>query len=128
MNPGKLNHRIKFIQLTGSNPDVYGGVNEIQTEILTTWGSLEPLKQYQQYALEGAASILNGDKILVIRQRNSFKPLKDMLFEDLNNMGDIYTIHSILPYWPGTKVAFENNQSQTYRDNFYTFILGVKRS
>lgn len=128
MNPGKLNHRIKFTQLTGSTPDEFGGVTAIQTELLTTWGSLEPIKQYQQYSLQGAASILNGDKILIIRNRAAFTPAKDMIFEDLNNAGDVYTIHSILPYWPGTSVGFQSNQQTTYRDNFFTFILGIKRS
>lgn len=128
MNPGKLNHRIKFTQLTASTPDEYGGVVPVHEEVLTTWGSLEPIRQYQQYALEGAASVLNGDKILVIRKRNGFTPLKDMIFEDLNTPGDTYTIHSILPYWPGTQSSFQGNQSSTYRDNFFIFILGTKRA
>lgn len=127
MNPGKLNHRIKFTQLTGSTLDEYGGVTAIQTDVRTTWGSLEPIKQYQQYSLQGAASVLNGDKILIIRKTKEFTPSKDMLFEDLNN-GDVYTIHSILPYWPGTSVGFQSNQQTTYQDNFFIFILGIKRS
>lgn len=121
MNPGELNHKITFFQLSGSGPDEFGGRTAIQTEILTTWGSLVPLKQNQQLALEGAASVLNGDKILIIRNRNSFKPAKDMIFQDLNTPEDIYTIHSILPYWPG-------NKNQNFQDNFFTFILGIKRA
>ena len=128
MNPGKLNHRIKFTQLIASIPDSFGGVTAIQTELLTTWGSLEPIKQYQQLALEGFASVLNGDRILVIRYRKGFTPSKDMIFEDLNTPGDTYTIHSILPYWPGSASAFQNSQSTPYQDTNFVFILGTKRS
>lgn len=137
MNPAKLNHRIRFSQLIGSEPDEFGGVNVVYepvecstntTDTSVTWGSLEPIKQYQQMSLEGSASVLNGDKILVIRYRKNFTPAKDMIFEDLNTPGDIYTIHSILPYWPGTASSFQNTQNKVYKDTNFVFILGIKRS
>lgn len=136
MNPGKLNHRIQFSQTSPSTPDASGGVNEIITPVVcsdttptnVTWGSLEPIKQYNQLAIEAGASILNGDKILVIRYRNMFQPTKSMIFEDLNNPGDIYTVHSITPYYPGTKASFQNTQAVVYKDQVFIFILGVKRS
>jgi len=45
----------------------------------------------------------------------------------MNTPGDIYTIHAILPYYPGTKSAFQNSSSKTYKDKNFVFILGVKR-
>lgn len=137
MNPGKLNHRIRFSQLSNTGPDEFGGVNVVYEPVVcstntsdasVTWGSLEPIKQYQQVALEGSASVLNGDKILVIRFRKDFTPKKDMIFEDLNTPGDTYTIHSILPYWPGTSNQFQGAQSSVYKDRNFIFILGIKRA
>jgi SPP1 family predicted phage head-tail adaptor len=127
MNPGKLNHRIKFYQLTNT-VSASGGNTPSLTEILTTWGSLEPVRQYNQLAIEAGASVLNGDKQLIIRKRDSFMPEKDMVFDDLNNPGDSFTVHAILPYWEGTSAKFQNTQSAVYHDNYYWFIVGVKRS
>lgn len=136
MNPGKLNHRIKFTQTSSSAPDQFGGVDEILTPVIcsetiptdVTWGSLEPIKQYNQLAIEAGASILNGDKILVIRYRKNFVPTKSMIFEDLNNPGDIFTVHSITPYYPGTKAIYQNSQETVYKDQLFVFILGIKRT
>lgn len=126
MNPGKLNHRIKFSQPTVViSPS--GGQTPSYTEVLTTWGSLEPIRQYSQLAQEAGASVLNGDKQLVIRRRDSFTPTKDLIFEDLNNPGDIYTVHAILPYWEGAQSKFQNSQSAPYHDQYYIFIFGRKR-
>lgn len=134
MNPGKLNHRIRFAQLTATVND-YGYTPPVETAVVcsqtaptdVTWGNLEPIKQYDQFAIELGASVLNGDRALIIRHRNNFTPTKDMIFEDLNNPGDIYTIKAISPYYPGTKIAFQSNQQQVYKDNVWVFILGIKR-
>jgi len=134
MNPAKLNHRIRFAQLS-STTDQYGGNTATESPVVvtdtgsdTTWGGLEPIRQYQQAGLEAYASVLNESKILTIRFRSFFTPTKDMIFEDLNTPGDIYTIHSILPYWPGAKVTFQNLDDKVYKDRNFVFILGVKRS
>lgn len=126
MNPGKLNHRIKFYSLQ-SVGNIYGGVTANRIELITTWGSLEPIKQYNQTAIEAGASVLNGDKMLVIRYRKSFTPIKNMEFEDLNTAGDIYTVRAILPYWPGTMATFQTKQDKVYKDTNFVFILGTKR-
>lgn len=128
MNPGQLNHRVKFSQLNGNTQNEFGGSTPTEKVILTTWGRLEPIKQYNQWANEAGASYLNGDKMLVIRYRSGFTPTKDMIFEDLNNPGDTYTVRSVSPFWPGVKQAFESQQSTVYKDNVYVFILGIKRT
>lgn len=134
MNPGKLNHRLKFSQETPSVNDsggqsvTYTPCNVSQSAPTdTTWGSLEPIKQWNQLAFEAGASVLNGDRIAVIRWRSSFYPTKSMVFEDLNNPGDIYTVHSVLPYQPGSKSSFQNSDQTVYKDQVYIFILGKKR-
>jgi len=121
MNPAKLNHRIKFIGLSAPTPDEYGGVTAIETDLLITWGSLVPVKQSNQLALEAGASVLNGDKILIIRKRNSFIPAKDMKFQDLNNPSDTYTVHSIFP------IVESQSKNTPFNDNWYIQILGIKR-
>lgn len=121
MNPAKLNHRIKFIGLSEPTADEYGGVTAIETDLLTTWGSLVPIKQNNQLALEAGASVLNGDKVLIIRKRNSFTPAKDMKFQDLNNPDDFYTVHSILP------IVESQTKNTPFNDKWYIQILGVKR-
>lgn len=120
MNPSRLNHRITFTQLT-TETNEFGGATPIRVELLTTWGSLEPIKQYQQWALEGGASVLNGDKILIIRYRDGFQPDKDMLFTDGEN-GDEYTVHSIHPYYE------KSGKQKIYKDREFVMLLGVKRS
>jgi hypothetical protein len=134
MNPGKLNHRIRFMQETVSFDDA-GGQTVTYTPVVcsqtdptdVTWGDLQPIKQWNQLALEAGASVLDGDRTLVIRWRSSFYPTKSMLFEDLNNPGDIYTVHSILPYYPGSKSTFQNTDAAVYKDQVFVFILGKKR-
>jgi len=120
MNPAKLNHRIKFIHTTGSTPNEYGDVTAIETDLITTWGSLVPIKQNNQYALEAGASVLNGDKVLTIRKRNDFTPAKDMRFQDMNNPTDYYTIHSILP------IMETQSKNTPFNDKWYVYILGIK--
>lgn len=135
MNPGKLNHRIRFAQLTAVG-DGYGGASASETPVVcsqseptdVTWGSLEPIKQWNQFAIEQGASVLNGDRMLVIRYRAAFTPTKDMIFEDLNHPGDTYMVKSVTPYYPGTRSIFQNSQQQVYKDNVFIFILGIKRS
>jgi len=135
MNPGKLNHRIRFFQETSTQNSSGGAVatnvpvvcsQTIPTDV--TWGDLQPIKQYHQWAIEAGASVLNGDKTLVIRYRKAFTPTKSMLFEDLNNPGDIYTVHAISPFYPGTKSSFQNTEATVYKDQVFVFILGIKRS
>lgn len=134
MNPGKLNHRIRFAQLTAT-PNDYGYASPVETPVVctdiaptdTTWGDLQPIRQYNQFAIEQGASVLNGDKMLIIRYRQSWQPTKDMIFEDMNTPGDIYTIKSILPYQQGAKSTFQNSDSKVYKDRDYIFILGIKR-
>lgn len=121
MNPSELNHRIKFTQLT-AEANEYIGNTAVETDILTTWGSLKPIKQNNQYALEAGASVLNGDKILIIRRRENFTPSKDMIFTDLNNPTDVYTIHSIFP------IMETKTKTTPFNDNWYVQILGIKRA
>ena len=134
MNPGKLNHRIRFKQQVAT-PNDSGGSTVSYTPVVcsetdptdVTWGDLQPIKQWNQSAMEAGASILNGDRTLVIRWRSSFYPTKSMIFEDLNNPGDEYTVHSILPYYPGSKSTFQNTDAMVYKDQVFVFILGKKR-
>jgi len=135
MNPGKLNHRIRFFkEVSALNSS--GGAVLTETPLVcsqtaptdVTWGDLQPIKQYHQWAIEAGATVLNGDKTLVIRYRSMFTPQKGYLFEDLNNPGDIYTVHAISPYYPGTKSSFQNTEATVYKDQVFVFILGIKRS
>jgi head-tail adaptor len=135
MNPGQLNHRIKFSQLVSAT-DQYGGVSEslqdvVCSETLTpsiTWGVVEPIRQYHQWAIEAGANVLNGDKVLIIRYRDFWQPTKSMIFEDLETPGDVYNVQSMTPYYQGTKSGFQAKQSTAYRDQNYIQILGVKRA
>lgn len=140
MNPGLFNKRIKFLKET-STQNEYGGAVTTLTPVANvsngsdtsvTWGALEPIKQNNQFAMEAGASILNGDRILKIRKRDGFYPEKNMLFQDVSEPGnpnpDTYTIVSILPYWPGTKASFQNNQETAYHDQYFVFMLGIKRN
>lgn len=134
MNPGKLNHRLKFSQQVSSKNDSGGAtVTTIPVVISdsaptdTTWGSLEPIKQWEQVRLEGFATVLDSDRVAIIRYRQSVQITKSMIFEDLNNPGNVYTVHSILPYQPGTKSTFQNIDQQVYKDQVYVFILAKLR-
>lgn len=137
MNPGKLNHRIKFSLETSTQNASGGSVVTLEPVCCSdtipndvTWGDLQPLSRvsiYNQLAVELGASAFNLSKILVIRYRKNFTPAKNMIFEDLNTPGDIYTVHSIVPYYPGTKSQFQNSQQQVYKDKVYIFVVGIKR-
>lgn len=129
MNIGRLNHRIKFSRITITQNDSGGAVSTLEPVVVSeyeptdvTWGELKPVTQRNQLALEAGASVLNGDKILLIRKRALFTPEKEMLFEDLNNAGDVYTIHAILPYYE------QSSKQDPYKDNEYIIILGTKRN
>lgn len=134
MNPGKLNHRIRFMQEVAT-PDGNGGsvmttepvVCSETTPTDVTWGDLQPIKQWNQAAFEAGLSVENGDKMLIIRYRKNFQPTKSMIFEDLNNPGDTYTVRAISPYQPGSKSTFQNTDQTVYKDQVYVFIMGVKR-
>jgi len=125
MNQGRLNHRIKFTQSTSSDPDEFGGVNYSHVELLTTWGSLEPVTAHNQTAIEAGASVLNQDKILIIRYRDGFTPAKDMEFEDLNNPGDIYRVLGIVPYYE--KAGNVRNNQRVYKDKEFIQMIGIKK-
>lgn len=125
MNPGQLNRRIIFTQLTNTKNE-YGGTTSHPTTVLETWGSLSPIRQYNQIAIEAGASAANGDIILIIRYRNSFQPAINMLFMDEQSPQIVYTIKSILPYYPGTKVTFENASTKPYQNKLFIYIVGVK--
>jgi hypothetical protein len=134
MNPGKLNHRLKFsLQVSDINDSGGATVTTIPVVISdtvptdTTWGSLEPIKQWEQVRLEGFATVLDSDRVAIIRYRKSVTITKNMIFEDLNNPGAEYTIHSILPYQPGSKSTFQNTDQQVYKDQVYVFILAKLR-
>lgn len=134
MNPGKLNHRLRFSQETDTINDA-GGSTESEIPVVcsdtvptdVTWGSVEPIKQWNQQAMEAGANVFNGDRMIVIRFRMTFTPTKSMLIYDLNNPGDVYTVHSLLPFDPGTKSSFQNSQQTPYKDQKFVFILGKKR-
>lgn len=125
MNPGQFNKRITFMQQSYTTNDS-GGTTPSLTDILTTWGSLEPFRQYNQAAIEAGANVAHGDRILKIRYRNSFQPDKTMQFRDEAAPDVYYTIASIIPYWPGTKTTFENSQETVYHDKNFVYIVGIK--
>jgi hypothetical protein len=135
MNIGKLNHRLRFAQLSNGPVSPSGGYSVIETPCVCststptdqTWGSCEPYREYHQKVMEADATVLNSSRLVVIRYRNMWQPLKDMIFEDMNTPGDIYTIHSVTPYYPGAKVTFQSSQDTVYKDKEYVFILGTKR-
>lgn len=125
MNPGKLNRRIQFIELT-SQKNEYGGTTPFQTPSIETWGSLEPIRQYNQIAIEAGATAENGDRIMVIRYRASWQPKVNMLFVNQSEPGIVYTIKSISPYYPGTVSNFQNKQETVYQDQKYIYIVGIR--
>lgn len=125
MNPGKLNKRIRF-QLITNTKNQFGGTTPVVTNSLVTWGSLSPIRQYNQVAIEAGATVLNGDIILIIRYRKGWQPLKNMLFMDESTPNIVYIIKSILPYYPGIKTTFENSQNKPYQDKLFIYIVGVK--
>lgn len=136
MNPGQLNHRIKF-SLETATQNASGGSSVSYTPVVcsdtvptdVTWGDLQPISsRYKELAVELGATVFNTSKMLRIRYRKNFTPTKAMIFEDLNYPGDIYIIHSILPYYPGTKSTFQNNQQTVYKDNVWVYIIGIKRT
>jgi len=129
MNPGQFNRRIKFYQIT-STESQYGGSTPVITNLLTTWGSLKPFKQYNQNTLSGDATPLLGDITCIIRYRDSFAPAENMLFRDVSdpaNPGPLYSIKAISSYFPGTKLSFENNQETVYQSKLFVFMVGVKQ-
>lgn len=127
MNPAKLNHRIKFAQEESTQNEYGGSVMELVPVVCSdiapadvTWGDLRPVKQYNQLAIEAGASVLNGDKILIIRYRSSFTPSKSMLFQDITE-GVWYTIHAILPY-------DEKQKNDVFQDAKFVYVVGAKRT
>lgn len=140
MNPGKLNHRLKFSQQTGMSNTSGGTTVSLSPLVLSdtaptdvTWGSLEPIKQWNQLVMNAAASVLDQDRICIIRYRVLFGSspaifFKDTEFEDLNNPGIFYMVHSVLPYQPGSKSTFQNTDQQVYKDNVWVFMLVKVRS
>lgn len=125
MNPGKLNRRLQFIELTNQKNE-YGGTTALQTPTIETWGSLEPIKQYNQIAIEAGATAENGDRIAIIRYRASWKPKVNMLFVNQSEPGIVYTIKSISPYYPGAIANFQNKQESVYQDREYIYIVGIR--
>lgn len=125
MNPGKLNRRIKFISLS-STKNEYGGTTPVQTPEITTWGSLEPIKQYNQMAIEAGATTENGDRILVIRYRASWQPKANMLFVNESEDNIVYTIKSILPYYPGFNRNTLRDENKVFQDKEYIYIVGIR--
>lgn len=127
MNPGTLNRRIKFIQQT-SVQNEYGGTEPVFTDLITTWGRIEPVRQYNQFALSAGASVLNGDVTLIIRFRNDFSPAVNMLFQDVSKdmFPQVYTIKAISEYDPGTKSGFQVADNKPYNHSWYIYIVGVK--
>jgi len=126
MNPGKLNHRIKFSRLVSTQNESLGAEVSFEPVVVsdtdtpdTTWGDLRPPRYNDQLALEAGASVLNGDRVLKIRYRNSFQPTKDMMFEDVQQ-AQKYTVHAILPY-------DEKKKNDVFKDREFIYILGKKR-
>ena len=143
MNPGLFNKRIRFFVETATQNEYGGSVTTLTPlsnvspdakdgDHTATWGALEPIRQYHQFAIEAGASVMNGDRFLKIRKRASFYPTKDMVFQDIsdpnNTNPDTYTIISVLPYWPGAKASFQNGQETAYHDQYFVWMLGVKRN
>lgn len=126
MNPGKLNHRIKFSRIVSTQNEYLGANTSFEPVVVsdtdtpdTTWGDLRPIQQRDQLALEAGASVLNGDRVLKIRYRPNFTPTKDMVFEDVQEAQQ-YTIHAILPY-------DEKSKNDVFEDKKFIYILGKKR-
>lgn len=129
-NPGQFNKRIEFLRIT-TIQNQYGGTTPTITPILTTFGALTPYREYNQQVNTGGDTALESNRVLTIRFRNSFTPKNDMLFRDVSDPNEInpaiYTIKSILPYYPGTKVTFENNSQIAYQNKRYVYMIGVKQ-
>lgn len=135
MNPGKLNHRLKFSKQVstinnsgGSDVSLVPLIVSQTLPIDVTWASLEPIKQWNQLAIEAGASVMTQDRVAVIRYRSMFGSnpgafFKGTVFEDLNHPGMIYMFHSILPYQPGSKSTFQNTDQSVYKDNVFVFML-----
>jgi len=135
MNPGKLNHRLQFKRQVSTQNDSGGSVLTYTDLVVSetdpinvTWGSLEPIKQWNQLAIEAGASVMTQDRVCILRYRALFgnNPgafFKASTIEDLNNPGNVYMFHSILPYQPGSKSTFQNTDQQVYKDRVWVFML-----
>src|SRR4051812_42818054 len=100
MNPGKLNHRLQFKKQVSTRNSSGGSIVSYTDLVVSettptnvTWGSLEPIKQWNQLAIETGASVMTQDRVAIVRYRNLFGSnpgafFKDTEFEDLNNPGN----------------------------------------
>jgi SPP1 family predicted phage head-tail adaptor len=129
MNPGQFNKRVQFLQITYVKNE-FGGTTPNLTPILTTWGALTPYREYRQSVMQAGATTLESNIVLKIRYRDSFQPNESMKFRDVSDSDDvnspIYSIVSVLPYYPGAKLTFENNQETVYQDRLFRWIVGTK--
>lgn len=138
MNPGQLNKRVQFLTNTSTKND-YGGTQYITEpcsnvsdgiDDSVTWGSLEPYRQYKQLTETADIAQLDSAIVLKIRYRNSFTPTKSMLFRDVSDPNEIepplYSIQSILPYFPGAKQSFQASNDVVFQNKKFVWIVGIK--
>ncbi len=92
-DPGRFRFQLTFFQQV-STQNEYGGTTVALTQVLTTMAVQEKISERSQLAIEAGASVLNQDCYFVIRQRNNFTPLKDMIV--LCN-GSTYVIRAVIP-------------------------------
>ena len=88
MKLGGYNQRIKFVS-DGLVPDGYGGVNVAETDILTTWASVEQMKQSR--TIEQAQMKFPSTYVVKIQQRSGFEPDTSMLVVWKNKRYQIIT-------------------------------------
>lgn len=77
-DPGRLRHKIQFIQDTMVD-DGYGGTVPGQAVVLETWAGKEEPSTYTQSNLNAGKSDYDQFQYFVIRNRKGFMPEKDMV-------------------------------------------------
>lgn len=92
-DPGRFRFKLVFFNQV-SAPDGFGGTIATLQQSITTMAVQEKLSDRSQLAIEAGASVLNQDCYFVIRQRNDFIPLKEMV---VFSNGSTYVIKAIIP-------------------------------
>lgn len=92
-DPGRFRFSLTFFTQSTVD-DGYSGTSSALLQSITTMAVQEKLSDRSQLAFEAGASVLNQDCYFVIRQRNDFIPLKDMI---VLCDGSTYVIKAIIP-------------------------------
>lgn len=93
IDPGQLRHTLIFTIETATD-NGSGGTTVLEQTLLNTKGAVKEISQYNQMALQAGATVFNGDKFFIIRNRDGFYPSKVM---KIINDGIRYTIHGVIP-------------------------------